>query len=403
MINLENISFDHCIKCTVCTIYCPVAKATHLFPGPKQSGPDSERLRIKNPDLVDASLKYCTNCKRCESVCPSDVKIADIIQTAKYTFVKKKFMMKVRDYALSRMDLLGKISTFMSSIVNLVMRITIIRAFLDLILGISYKRSFPKFESGSFRKWFKKQRFSQKKFDSEVIFFHGCSVNNMDHALGKDLIKVLNSLNIGIYIPKQTCCGVPAIANSDIKRAKRNARINIKSLKKAVGGTDKKIIFTCSSGAYALKYEYSNFLEMDNSSIYNNIEYITYFLSKLIDSGRSLNLKPLRIRVAYHSPCHLERMGGVIYTIDILKKIPGLDLIILNSECCGLSGTYGFKTEYYNISETIGSQLFDKINESNPEFVITDCVTCKWQIENFTKYKVLHPVTLLAMALEKEG
>jgi len=88
MIKLENISFDHCIKCTICTIYCPVAQATHLFPGPKQSGPDAERLRIKNPELVDASLKYCTNCKRCEIACPSDVKIAEIIQNAKWNYLK---------------------------------------------------------------------------------------------------------------------------------------------------------------------------------------------------------------------------------------------------------------------------------------------------------------------------
>ena len=83
MIKLENISFDHCIKCTVCNIYCPVARVTHLFPGPKQSGPDLERLRIKNPALVEPSLKYCTNCKRCEISCPSDVMIANIIQEAK--------------------------------------------------------------------------------------------------------------------------------------------------------------------------------------------------------------------------------------------------------------------------------------------------------------------------------
>ncbi|TFH43778.1 MAG: 4Fe-4S dicluster domain-containing protein, partial [Chrysiogenales bacterium] len=76
MIRLENISFDQCIKCTVCTIYCPVARVTHLFPGPKQSGPDTERLRIKDPELVDASLKYCSNCKRCETACPSGVQIA---------------------------------------------------------------------------------------------------------------------------------------------------------------------------------------------------------------------------------------------------------------------------------------------------------------------------------------
>ena len=94
MIKLENISFDHCIKCTVCTIYCPVARATHHFPGPKQSGPDTERLRIKSPELLDDSLKYCTNCKRCETACPSDVKIADIIQEAKWHYGEHHFNLR---------------------------------------------------------------------------------------------------------------------------------------------------------------------------------------------------------------------------------------------------------------------------------------------------------------------
>ncbi|MFC1670872.1 anaerobic glycerol-3-phosphate dehydrogenase subunit C, partial [Spirochaetota bacterium] len=64
------------------------------------------------------------------------------------------------------------------------------------------------------------------------------------------------------------------------------------------------------------------------------------------------------------------------------------------------SGTYGFKEEYSEISRDIGSSLFELIDRSNPEIVITDCVTCKWQIENFTSYKVFHPVNILAMAIE---
>lgn len=44
-------SFESCIKCTVCTTYCPVAKVNPLYPGPKQAGPDGERLRLKDPAL----------------------------------------------------------------------------------------------------------------------------------------------------------------------------------------------------------------------------------------------------------------------------------------------------------------------------------------------------------------
>ena len=83
MNQFHDTSFENCTKCTVCTTYCPVAKVNVNYPGPKQAGPDGERLRIKDGALYDDALKYCTNCKRCEIACPSDVKIGDIIQRAK--------------------------------------------------------------------------------------------------------------------------------------------------------------------------------------------------------------------------------------------------------------------------------------------------------------------------------
>ena len=112
-------------------------------------------------------------------------------------------------------------------------------------------------------------------------------------------------------------------------------------------------------------------------------------------------MRPVGLRAAYHSPCHLERMGGVVYTVEVLKSIPELDLVLLHSECCGIAGTYGFKSEYYNISQDVVVELFKRIERADPEVVITDCETCRLQIEMNTPYKVLHPVNVLAMAIEE--
>jgi glycerol-3-phosphate dehydrogenase subunit C len=223
----------------------------------------------------------------------------------------------------------------------------------------------------------------------------------MDHSQGDDLVRVLNRLGIGIRLPDQVCCGVPAIANSDVKRARSNARKNIAHINRATEN-EEPVILTCSSGAYALKYEYPNFLDIDNGTIADRIDYVTAFLSREFQAGNSLKLKPVSMRVAYHAPCHLERMGGVLYTLEILKMIPGLDLVVLNSECCGISGTYGFKDEYFDVSYSVGSSLFALIEKATPEAVVTDCVTCKWQIETFTPYRVYHPINLLAMAMEDD-
>ena len=53
-------SLDHCVKCTICETFCPVANVTPLFPGPKYAGPQSERFRVADEPSPDASLDYCS-------------------------------------------------------------------------------------------------------------------------------------------------------------------------------------------------------------------------------------------------------------------------------------------------------------------------------------------------------
>ena len=109
-------SFENCIKCTVCTTVCPVSRVNPRYPGPKQAGPDGERLRRKDAGLYDEALKYCINCKRCEVACPSDVKIGDIIQRARANYSQQK--PGIRDTILSHTDLMGTLSTPFAPIVN---------------------------------------------------------------------------------------------------------------------------------------------------------------------------------------------------------------------------------------------------------------------------------------------
>ena len=73
---------------------------------------------------------------------------------------------------------------------------------------------------------------------------------------------------------------------------------------------------------------------------------------------------------------------------------------MLESACCGIAGTYGFKKENYEASQEIGAALFQQIKTVDPDVVACDCETCKWQIEMSTGYQVMNPISILAEALE---
>ena len=399
--NISDNNFEQCIKCTICTVYCPVAAVNPNYPGPKQAGPDGERLRLKKFNFYDESLKYCINCKRCEVACPSNVKIGDIIQAARIKYSKKQ--PKLRDYILANTDLVGTLSTPFAPIVNTTLGLKPVKAILDGVMKIDHRRTFPKYAFGTFESWYKKVAEKQAAYPSQVSYFHGCYVNYNNPQLGKDLIKVMNAFSIGVQLlEKEKCCGVALISNGLIKQAQKQARTNINSIRKSV--LEKKMpgIATSSTCTFTIRDEYPHLLDIDNADVREDVELATRYIYRLLSQKKTkLNFKTgQKIKVAYHTPCHMEKLGWAYYSIELLKLIPNIELTILDSQCCGIAGTYRFKKENYKTSQDIGEPLFKQIEALDIDYVVTDCETCKWQIEMSTSKRCEHPISILANALE---
>ena len=383
--NISDNNFEQCIKCTICTVYCPVAAVNPNYPGPKQAGPDGERLRLKKFNFYDESLKYCINCKRCEVACPSNVKIGDIIQAARIKYSKKQ--PKLRDYILANTDLVGTLSTPFAPIVNTTLGLKPVKAILDGVMKIDHRRTFPKYAFGTFESWYKKVAEKQAAYPSQVSYFHGCYVNYNNPQLGKDLIKVMNAFSIGVQLlEKEKCCGVALISNGLIKQAQKQARTNINSIRKSVLEKNIPVIATSSTCTFTIRDEYPHLLDIDNADVREDVELATRYIYRLLSQKKTkLNFKTgQKIKVAYHTPCHMEKLGWAYYSIELLKLIPNIELTILDSQCCGIAGTYGFKKENYKTSQDIGEPLFKQIEALDIDYVVTDCETCKWQIEMST-------------------
>ena len=399
-------SFESCIKCTACTAVCPVSRQNPNYPGPKQAGPDGERLRIKSAELFDEALKYCTNCKRCEIACPSDVKIGDIIVRARNEHLdraNKPLVNKLRDAILSNTDIMGKLNTPMAPIVNKITSLKATRFLLEKTLKVSKHRTLPKYSFGSFRNWYMKtEAEKQARFSEKVAYYHGCYVNYNNPQLGKELIDVFNALDIGVVLmEKEKCCGLPLTVNGFPKRARELAEFNLKYLEQTTLERELEVIGTSSSCTMNLRDEYHHILGMPNQKVRPHLHIVTEYLYKLFKQGRTLKLKEMPLRLAYHTACHVDKAGWAPYTLDVIKQIPGVEVFMLPSQCCGIAGTYGFKAENYETSQAIGKSLFDYINQGNFDYVVSECETCKWQIDMSSDLTCLHPITLLSMALER--
>ena len=395
--NLGN--FQDCLKCNICAEVCPMMEVNPLYPGPKQAGPDELRYRIKDSAFFDNALKYCLNCKRCEVACPSGVKVGDIVARAKIKYGHSQH--KMRDLMLSSTDLVGGMATTFAPIVNVALSLGITKNVLDSTFGVSAHASMPKYASKRFEQWFKKVKAHQEVYSRFVEYFHGCYVNYNYPQLGQDFVTLMNACGYGVHIlEKQKCCGVALIANGFASQATSAAKTNLASIRKA----SQPVLTTSSSCTLTIKEEYSTILDQDTSDIQSKVQMAVKWLYDRIERGevRLAFRKDFKMKAAYHTPCHLQKLGNQIYSIALLRMIPGLDLKVLEQKCCGISGTFGFKKENYAISQKIGSQLYERIYAANPEVVITDCETCKWQIEGACGIPVFNPISILVQALDIE-
>ena len=403
-INSESVfNFEQCLKCSVCTVYCPVSAVNPAYLGPKQAGPDGERYRLKSPVFFDENLKKCLNCKRCEVSCPQNVKVGDIIQKARMKYSTHK--PGLRDRMLASTDFVGTMANRFAPIVNIMLAMKLTKTVMHGTIGVDKHRQFPAYSAQRFETWFKRHaQAEQSQYSKQVSYFHGCYVNYNYPKLGQDLVKIMNAVGYGVQLlDKEKCCGVAKIANGLYDQAKKHGKINIDSIRKAKEA-GRVTLTTSSTCCFTIRDEYEHILELPQEDVRESVNLATRFLFQLLDEGKiKLAFRSdYKKHVAYHSACHMERMGWVVYSTELLKLIPGVQLTMLDSQCCGISGTYGFKRENYEVSQTIGAPLFAQIKALAPDCVSTDCETCKWQIEMSTGVPVENPISIIADALDVE-
>src|SRR5699024_5553229 len=177
--------------------------------------------------------------------------------------------------------------------------------------------------------------------------------------------------------------------------------VNISAIRESVLEKKRPVVATSSTCTFTIRDEYPHLLNIDNKDVKDQVELATRYIYRLLSqSDKKLKVGNKKIKVAYHTPCHMEKLGWAYYSIELLKLIPNIELTVLDSNCCGIAGTYGFKKENYKTSQDIGEPLFKQIEALDIDYVVTDCETCKWQIEMSTSKRCEHPISILANALE---
>ena len=308
---------------------------------------------------------------------------------------------KLRDWVLSHGGFLADVFKYIPTwMKNFGMHNPVTRILLDAI-GISKKAPVPKFDK-HFRLVYKKLK--QPKLDKKIVYFPGCYVDDYDYSIGVDMIWIFNQAGYEVIVPEQfACCGLPLVSNGFMKDAAKNAAKNVAVIKEY----QKKgipVVTGCPSCALMFKKDVPEmFPDIVYDSYKGGVMDAQEFLMGCVERGElSFAGKTSEKSIIYHSPCHLRAQGIGLPSIDLIEKLTGSKVQNAQAGCCGISGSYGFKKEKYQISLEVGKELFDTIKNSNCEIVTTECGTCQAQIKHGTGQKAYHPVTVIRKLVENK-
>jgi glycerol-3-phosphate dehydrogenase subunit C len=395
----EAAPVEACTKCTACNTVCPVARSTEIFRGPKYLGPESERYRDQHEASVTAGLDLCSGCKLCEVTCPSQVTIQEYIRRAQNKGAEEKGR-TLRDWVLGHTRLLSQFGSMTAPLANFGNRNPLVRLVMEKVIGVHRKRPLPRYQWLTFERWFKRRRAPAPTPTKKrtVAYFSACWVNFNERRLGEMVVHVLERNGVAVMVPKQECCGIPAVVNSNMDLARQYGMENVKSL--SALPAEVEIVASSTSCGLMLKHDYDHLLEIPGAAAVGARVYdICEYLWMLHEAGElSEDFEQVQTRVLYHAPCHLKSHGIGYPAMRLLRLIPGVVVEEVDEGCCGISGTYGVKVEKYDLSMKIGSRLFEAVKAAGSDAVLADCETCRMQVEHGAGARSAHPLEILARA-----
>jgi FAD/FMN-containing dehydrogenase/Fe-S oxidoreductase len=356
-------------------------------------------------------LDLCLMCKACKSECPMSVDMASLkAETLAHHHEIHGVPLRSRLFGSIRM--VNRLGSATAPLSNLPGRIGLLREFMDRALGITSARPLPGFQRVSLLRWFRRHRQAAARVPEPlgtVNWLADSFTTFTEPHIGQAAIELLERSGWLVELVSGGCCGRASLSKGLLDDAKKKASALITSLT-----TDTEpgspIVGCEPSCVFMLRDEHAALLSGSASvrAVAGRVRQVEELLVEAVDSGR-LALRAdswlAGRRVVFHGHCHQKAEVGTAATIALLRRIPGAHVVEIDAGCCGMAGSFGFESEHYETSMTVGGDRLFPALAAEPEDTIVAAtgVSCRQQIFHGAGRTAWHPVELVRAALADVG
>lgn len=359
-----------------------------------------------------ATMDLCIGCKGCRRECPTGVDMARMkIEFLSHYKARHGFTLKDRmvatlpDYA----DTMSKLPW----LPNLRDRVPGAAWLSEKLLGISTRRSLPKWRSDTFWRSYDSRLFSDAEATLRaaaagrrcaVLFvdtFNG--VFESENAMAA--ARVLSAAGYTIHtLAKRSghyCCGRTFLSVGMIAQARAKATVLVDALLPfaragvAIVGLEPSCLLTLRDEFLVMGLNDEVTIVASQALLFEE------FVAREITAGNfTLRLRPIEVPLLVHGHCHQKAFGAVKPIMEVLRLIPGATPELIGTSCCGMAGSFGYDANHYELSMQMAeSSLLPAIRNKPVAVVVADGTSCRHQIRDGSARAAMHTARLLEQQL----
>jgi FAD/FMN-containing dehydrogenase/Fe-S oxidoreductase len=364
-----------------------------------QLGPDA----LVSDELYE-TMDLCVGCKGCKRECPTGVDMARM----KIEFLhhyRKRHGLRRQDRLVAWLPRYAASAARLGWALGLRERVPGLAGLGERLLGFSARRSLPKWR----RDWFRGTESGRNPDGPEVVLL----ADTFDTWFEPDNLRAARAvLEAGGYRVRTAkagaetrplCCGRTFLASGLVDEAREEARRTMAALAPFVE-RGVPVIGLEPSCLLTLRDEFKALLPgAETDLLAERAMLLEEFLAAEDAAGRlKLPLKPVAARHALvHGHCHQKAFGAMGSVERVLRLVPGLEVSVIDSGCCGMAGAFGFEAKHYDVSMKMAElSLLPAVRGADADtLIVADGTSCRHQIHDGASREALHVAQVLEMAL----
>jgi len=343
-------------------------------------------------------LDLCLSCKACKAECPSRVDLARL----KGEFLQHYYDARgstFRDRLIGgAADVARRLGGPGAPIVN-ALQGSILGRWGQRLLGFDGDRRLPPYAREPFHEWFE-SRGPGFASGQPVALFVDTYLDVYEPDVGRAAVHLLESFGFTVELARVGCCQRTRISHGFLRDAAARGTETMKRLGDIIE-RGVPIVACEPSCASALVDDLPDLIDdaQLGRRVHDGVQMIDVFLAEAVASGAAPAPKQaIAGHFLLHGHCHQKALFGTDAMQTLLTSVPGVEVTVLDTGCCGMAGSFGYEAEHAELSRKIAaSRLLPALEgaRTNGTVVIAPGFSCRHQIADLADLESHHWVETL--------